>query len=175
MNTKREKASIYIECAKPSGAAAVCGITPGGNPDVKASTDECSFCTLTGWIGPCRQLVAQTSHVRAAPLASIPCSLGAPLEYPCSEELVSPHFTPCGRTSMPPSPRRWCSTGFCCQKAGEIALDISEDPHETSVLVEAAKSGSGAMINAVVAAMFDLLTEERVGNTLRQQCLVFSC
>ena len=143
MNTKREKASIYIECAKPSGAAAVCGITPGGDQDVKASTDECSFCTLTGWIGPCRQLVAQTSHVRAAPLASIPCSLGAPLEYPCSEELVSPHFTPCGRTSMPPLPAGGVLPVFVARKRAKLHSISAKTPTKRASWWKRQRAGAG--------------------------------
>ena len=42
-------------------------------------------------------------------------------------------------------------------------MDTSPDPSETGIVVEAARSGSGAMIDLVLAAMFELLTNERVG------------
>lgn len=42
-------------------------------------------------------------------------------------------------------------------------MDTSPDSNETDIVVEAARSGSGAMIDVVVAAMSDLLTNERVG------------
>ena len=41
-------------------------------------------------------------------------------------------------------------------------MDACEHPNETSVLAEAARSGCGAMIDAVVATMSDLLTQEKV-------------
>ena len=41
-------------------------------------------------------------------------------------------------------------------------MDASPDPNETGIVVDAARSGSGAMIDAVLAAMSDLLTNERV-------------
>eukprot|EP00904_Undaria_pinnatifida_P012808 jgi/Undpi1/8658/HiC_scaffold_25.g11123.m1 len=45
--------------------------------------------------------------------------------------------------------------------AGIFAIDSGHRPYETSVVVEAAGSGCGAMVDAVVAAMSDLLTAER--------------
>lgn len=60
----------------------------------------------------------------------------------------------------PPLPSR--STGVWCQQAGASAIDVSGNPTETSVLVEAARSGSGEMIDTVAFTMSDLLTEKRV-------------
>lgn len=53
--------------------------------------------------------------------------------------------------------------GFDGQRVGSYAMDSSQDPNETGIVIQAARSGSGAMIDAVVAAMSELLTKERVG------------
>ena len=79
--------------------------------------------------------------------------------YPCGEEPISPSHAV---DSTPLSSHTFDVPVACCQQAGAFAIDASEDPHETSVLVEAVRSGSGAMINTVAAAMFDLLPEEKV-------------
>lgn len=42
-------------------------------------------------------------------------------------------------------------------------MDISPDPTEMSIVAAAASSGSGAMIDVVVAAMSNLLNKDRVG------------
>eukprot|EP00904_Undaria_pinnatifida_P012811 jgi/Undpi1/8660/HiC_scaffold_25.g11125.m1 len=48
------------------------------------------------------------------------------------------------------------------KRAGANAIAMGEDLNETTVLVEAARSGVGAVVDAVVAYMNDLLTQERV-------------
>lgn len=77
--------------------------------------------------------------------------------YPCCVDNYTYHAV---HSTPPPLPSH--STGVCCQQAGASAIDISGNPTETSVLVEAARSGSGEMIDAVATTMSDLLTEKRV-------------
>lgn len=54
------------------------------------------------------------------------------------------------------------SPGLSVQRAGLLALDSSEDPNETSVVAEAVTSGSGTMVDTVVATMSDMMPVEKV-------------
>lgn len=74
----------------------------------------------------------------------------------------------------PPPPTLLCFAVFYVQHSASYAISGSDDPNETSVLVEAARTGSGEMIEAVVAAMYDLLTEEKVCVRLLL-CVYSSC
>lgn len=60
------------------------------------------------------------------------------------------------------------SSGFDGQRAGSLALDSSDDPNQTSIVVDAARSGSGDMIDAVVAVMSELMPEQKVRVMLEQ-------
>lgn len=55
-----------------------------------------------------------------------------------------------------------CSPGVSGQRFASLALDSSDYPNETSVVAEAAKSGSGTMVDTVVAAMSDVMSVEKV-------------
>lgn len=69
---------------------------------------------------------------------------------------------------MSTSPPVSLSLVFVGQRVASLAMDANEDPYETGIVIEAAMSGSGAMIDVVVAAMSNLLNEFRVG-------MVFLC